>query len=150
MLHLISSQPRTRLHSQLDGVGVSMQSKRHGREPVFIHPQDAAARGIAEGALVELSNDRGRCLASAILSEDVMPGVIQLPTGAWYDSSVPGTPGALEMHGNPNVLTPNRPTSSLSQAPAHHSTLVYAAPYTDDARPVRAHESPVLEADASL
>ncbi len=145
MLHLVSSQPATRLHGQLDGVGVSLQSKRNGREPVFMHPADAATRGIDDGALVELHNERGSCLASATLTEDVMSGVVQLPTGAWYDSAVPGSAGALEVHGNPNVLTPNRPTSSLSQAPAHHSTLVYVRVYTGADYAVRAHQLPRME-----
>lgn len=148
MLHLVSSQPATRLHGQLDGVGVSLQSKRGGREPVFMHPGDAAARGIGDGALVELYNQRGRCLASAVLTENVMPGVVQLPTGAWYDSSNPGIAGALEVHGNPNVLTSNRPTSSLSQGPAHHSALVHVRVYAGAEFPVRAHELPAMEADA--
>jgi biotin/methionine sulfoxide reductase len=112
MLHLVSSQPPTRLHSQLDGVGVSKQSKRNGREPAFIHPHDASSRGIADGALVEFYNERGRCLATAVLSEDVMPGVVQLPTGAWYDPAQPGVAGTLEVHGNPNVLTPNPSSGS--------------------------------------
>jgi biotin/methionine sulfoxide reductase len=145
MLHLISTQPATRLHGQLDGVGVSRESKLNGREPVFIHPRDAASRGIIDGTLVELHNARGRCLATAVLSENVMPGVVKLPTGAWYDAQEPGVEGALEVHGNPNVLTPNRPTSSLSQAPAHHSTLVYLKRYAELPPPVRAHQLPVLE-----
>jgi biotin/methionine sulfoxide reductase len=144
MLHLLSTQPATRLHGQLDGVGVSKQSKLNGREPVFMHPQDAANRGIIDGTLVELHNTRGRCLATAVLSEKVMPGVVQLPTGAWYDAAQAGVVGALEVHGNPNVLTPNRPTSSLSQAPAHHSTLVLVRRYPETAPPVRAHEPPAL------
>ncbi len=150
MLHLLSTQPPTRLHSQLDSVGVSKQSKRNGREPVFLHPQDACARGIRDGALVELRNERGRSLAIAVLTENLTPGVAQLPTGAWYDSADPGVPGALELHGNPNVLTPNRPASSLSQAPVHHSTLVFVAPYDDAAQPVRAHDVPVVDTAGSL
>jgi biotin/methionine sulfoxide reductase len=148
MLHLVSTQPPTRLHGQLDGVGVSKQSKLNGREPVFMHPQDASARGIVDGTLVELSNARGRCLASAVLSENVMSGVVQLPTGAWYEAAEPGIPDSLEVHGNPNVLTPNHPTSSLSQAPAHHSTLVAVRRYNDLPPPVRAHEPPRFESAA--
>ena len=144
MLHLVSTQPSTRLHSQLDGVGVSRESKRDGREPVFMNPADASSRGIRDGTLVQLHNERGRCLASAVLTDNVMPGVVQLPTGAWYDPKDPGAAGTLEVHGNPNVLTSNRPTSSLSQAPVHHSTLVFVTVYADRAPPVRAHELPAL------
>ena len=123
-LHLISNQPRTRLHSQLDPGMVSQGSKVAGREPMTIHPVDAAARGISTGDVVRLWNDRGACLAGAIVTDHVMPGVIQLSTGAWYD---PETPGGLEVHGNPNVLTRDRGTSRLGQGPTAHSTLVEVA-----------------------
>ncbi|WP_028795185.1 molybdopterin guanine dinucleotide-containing S/N-oxide reductase [Thalassobaculum salexigens] len=123
-LHLMSNQPRTRLHSQLDCGQVSQGSKVAGREPMTLHPDDAAARGISSGDIVRVWNDRGACLAGAIVSDQVMPGVIQLSTGAWYD---PETPGGLEVHGNPNVLTRDRGTSRLGQGPTAHSTLVEVA-----------------------
>ena len=53
-LHLISNQPRTRLHSQLDAVGPSRDSKIQGREPLRMHPEDAAARGLVAGAVVRV------------------------------------------------------------------------------------------------
>lgn len=123
-LHLMSNQPRTRLHSQLDCGQVSQGSKVAGREPATLHPDDAAARGISSGDIVRVWNDRGACLAGAIVSDQVMQGVIQLSTGAWYD---PETPGGLEVHGNPNVLTRDRGTSRLGQGPTAHSTLVQVA-----------------------
>lgn len=62
-LHLIANQPRTRLHSQLDHGGASMASKIRGREPIRIHPDDAAARELTDGDIVRVFNDRGACLA---------------------------------------------------------------------------------------
>ena len=41
-LHLISNQPYTRLHSQYDNGGYSQDSKVNGREPIRLHPDDAA------------------------------------------------------------------------------------------------------------
>ena len=64
-LHLISNQPVTRLHSQLDNGRHSRAGKIDGREPVAMHPADAAARGIAAGDAVRVFNDRGACLSSA-------------------------------------------------------------------------------------
>jgi len=84
-LTLIANQPATRLHSQLDFGAHSASQKRGAREVCSLNPRDAAARGIAHGDLVRLYNGRGACLASAALSDAVMAGVIQLPTGAWYD-----------------------------------------------------------------
>ena len=40
-LHLISNQPSTRLHSQLDSGGISKGSKIKDREPMVMHPDDA-------------------------------------------------------------------------------------------------------------
>ena len=42
-----------------------------GREPIYLNPDDAAARGIVDGAVVEVFNDRGRCLAGAVVTQDV-------------------------------------------------------------------------------
>ena len=73
-LHLISNQPRTRLHSQLDSGGVSKGSKIQDREPLTLHPDDAAARGIRDGDVVRVYNDRGACLAGVIVSDAIRPG----------------------------------------------------------------------------
>jgi biotin/methionine sulfoxide reductase len=120
-LHLVSHQPSTRLHSQLDCGGVSLANKVRGREPVLIHPDDAARRGIADGDVVRLFNDRGACLAGARLTAAVRPGAVALATGAWYD---PEAPAGLDRHGNPNVLTLDKGTSRLAQGPSAHTTLV--------------------------
>lgn len=53
-----------------------------GRAPVRLHPGDAAARSIADGDVVRLFNDFGACLAGAVPSDDVRPGVVQLSAGA--------------------------------------------------------------------
>ena len=55
-LYLVANQPATRLHSQLDFGATSQAAKVKGREPVRIHPQDAAARGIRDGDIVRLYN----------------------------------------------------------------------------------------------
>ena len=56
---LIANQPSSRLHGQLDAGAHSQASKVAGREPIRIHPDDAAARGIADGDVVRVFNDRG-------------------------------------------------------------------------------------------
>src|SRR5262249_10637405 len=83
-LHLLSNQPRTKRHSQRDRGVNSRESNIGGREPIRMHPTDAASRGITDGAVVRVFNDRGACLAGARLSKHVVPGVVQLSTGAWY------------------------------------------------------------------
>ena len=68
-----------------------------------------------------LYNARGRVLAGAKISDNVMPGVVVLSTGAWFD---PDYDLNIERHGNPNVLTKDVGTSSLGQGPTCHTTLV--------------------------
>ncbi|MEM1237302.1 MAG: molybdopterin-dependent oxidoreductase [Pseudomonadota bacterium] len=140
-LALLSGQPATRLHSQLDNGAFSLSHKIDGREPVLIHPSDAAPRGITDGTIVELWNDRGRCLAGARLTDDILPGCVFLWTGAWYDPD-DDAPQARCRHGNPNVLTHDERTSSLTQGPAAHSAMVDIAPVKGTPPPVTVHEPP--------
>jgi biotin/methionine sulfoxide reductase len=140
-LHLVSNQPATRLHSQLDLGKTSVAAKIQGREPAFVHPDDAAARGIADGDVVRLFNDRGACLAGVRMTRGVRPGVIVLPTGAWYD---PDSPGGLERHGNPNVLTLDKGTSRLAQGPSAHTTLVEMERADGELPVVSAFDTPTI------
>ncbi|MEP9350094.1 molybdopterin-dependent oxidoreductase [Xanthobacter sp. KR7-225] len=143
-LHLISSQPSTKLHSQYDLGRVAQAGKVNGREPVRLNPADAAARGIGDGDLVRIFNRRGACLAAAVLSADLRPGVVQLATGAWFDPLEPGVAGALEKHGNPNVLTADRGTSRLGQACSAHSCLVEVEPFRQAAPDLTCFDPPAF------
>jgi biotin/methionine sulfoxide reductase len=127
-LALVSGQPERRLHSQFDNGAHSRAGKVAGREPVLINPSDAQSRGITDGDVVRLFNDRGACLAGAVLAADIRPGVVRLSTGAWYD---PLTPGGLDVHGNPNVLTADHGTSALAQGPSAHTALVELELWTE-------------------
>ncbi len=119
-LHLISNQPDRKLHSQLDCGPYSQAGKVSGREPARLHPDEAARRGIQPGEIIRLRSERGTCLAGAVLSDAVMPGVVQLSTGAWLDLD-----GSEDRHGNVNVLTADLPTSRLAQGPTAHTTTVF-------------------------
>jgi len=144
-LHLISGQPLTRLHSQLDNGKFSRSYKVKDREPILINPSDAARRHIKDGDVVNVFNARGRCLAGAVLTEDVRPGVVFLWTGAWYDPDFSRS-DRCDRHGNPNVLTHDRRTSRLSQGPAAHSALVEIQKFDGVPPPVEAFEPPLAPA----
>jgi biotin/methionine sulfoxide reductase len=141
-LQLIANQPATRLHSQLDFGAVSLASKINGREPVRIHPQDAADRRVGNGDIVCLFNDRGACLAAAVLSDALRPGVVQLSTGAWYDPEDPAAEKPLCAHGNPNVLTRDAGTSRLAQGCTGQLTLVEIERYDGPLPRVKAFDPP--------
>jgi biotin/methionine sulfoxide reductase len=141
-LQLIANQPATRLHSQLDFGATSLASKVNGREPVRIHPLDARARGIADGDIVRLYNERGACLAGAILSDALRPGVVQLATGAWYDPEDPTAETPFCIHGNPNVLTRDIGTSRLAQGCTGQLALIEIERFDGPAPSVKAFDPP--------
>ncbi len=137
-LHLVSNQPRTRLHSQYDHAEVSLATKVADREPARLHPDEAASRGISDGDVIRVFNDRGACLAGVIISEAVSPGILQLATGAWYDPDENG----MCKHGNPNVLTRDKGTSKLAQGPSAHTCLVEVERFAGEPPPVTAFDLP--------
>ena len=143
-LHLISNQPQTKLHSQYDNGAFSRARKINDREPLRINRDDAVQRGIGDGDVVRIFNDRGACLAVAKLSNTILCGVLELQTGAWYDPEYPGKAGSLDKHGNPNILTSDRGTSQLSQATAAQSCLVEVEKWKGAAPDVTAFTPPKI------
>ncbi|MGD9882027.1 MAG: molybdopterin-dependent oxidoreductase [Reyranella sp.] len=141
-LHMLSDQPADKLHSQLDHSPHAHATKVKGRQPVTLHPADAAARGIAEGDLVRVFNDRGACLSAARVSDRIRRGVVRLSTGAWFDPSDAGSNEPLEKHGNPNALTLDIGASKLSQGCIAQTCLVEIERFDGPAPPVTAHKLP--------
>jgi anaerobic selenocysteine-containing dehydrogenase len=77
---LATSPARNFLNSSFTETPTSLA--REGRPTVGIHPEDAAARGVAEGDLVVLSNQRGRVRLHARLFDGVQRGVL-ISEGVW-------------------------------------------------------------------
>ncbi len=144
-LHLVSHQPATRLHSQLDHSKHSQRHKVAGREVLRMHPSTAEARGLVDGGTARVFNDRGACLVGVTIDDRVMEGVVAMPTGAWFDPLEPGEPDTLELAGNPNVLTRDIGTSSLAQGPSAHTCLVEVERYEGDAPRPRVYSPPPIE-----
>jgi biotin/methionine sulfoxide reductase len=141
-IHLVTHQPASRLHSQMDPGPISRGQKVKGREPVRINPPDAAKRGIRDGDVVRVFNARGACLAGAVVDPGVMPGVVVMATGAWFDPD--DAAGAPERHGNPNVLTLDIGTSPLAQGTSALTALVEIERWDAPAPAVRAFAPPQL------
>jgi biotin/methionine sulfoxide reductase len=148
-LHLLSSQPATRLHGQLDDGLVSRLSKIKGREPLRINPLDARLRGIANDTVVRIYNTRGSCLAGAVVTDSIRPGVLDLATGAWFDPVEPDVNRAMDKHGNPNVLTRDEGTSRLGQGPSAHSCLVEVERWDEPLPEITAYEQPAMAAETT-
>jgi len=86
------------------------------REPLLeIHPRDAAARGIASGAVVRIFNDRGEYLCKAEVCERARPGVVNGLGVWWRKYGLAGT--------NVNQLTHQRLTD-IGRAPSFYDCLV--------------------------
>ncbi|MBI4279842.1 MAG: molybdopterin oxidoreductase family protein [Armatimonadetes bacterium] len=92
---------------------------RHRRaegEPLLdLHPEDAASRGIRDGARVRVFNDRGSVEVRARIGDRVRSGVVAMPSG-WWASLSPGGSSA-------NALTSDG-ISDLGGGGDFHDTLV--------------------------
>ncbi len=73
-----------------------------------MHPSDAEARGIKQGDIVKVYNERGGVLCGALVWERIMPGVISVDHGARADFIIPFT---LDRGGAINVIAPDGLTS---------------------------------------
>ena len=118
-LQLIGWHTKRRCHSTHDN-----NAALHRVDPqrLWLHPSDAAARGIAEGDEVLVWNDRGRVRVPAHVTERIMPGAAALSQGAWYRPDETGTDTA----GCINVLTSLRPTP-WARGNGQHTNLAEAA-----------------------
>ncbi len=143
-LHLVSPQPDGKLHSQMDHGRESRRFKVKGRTVIKMPAAAASARGIENGDIVRVFSARGECLAAALIVAELMPNVVQLPTGAWYDPLDPGAADSLEKHGNPNVLTLDIGTSQLAQGPSSHTCLVDVALFEGPVPEITAFDPPEL------
>ncbi|WP_456411763.1 trimethylamine-N-oxide reductase TorA [Oceanithermus sp.] len=141
-LHLVSPHPKYRLHSQLDNTWIRDWYEVHEREPMWIHPDDARARGIKHGDVVRIFNDRGELLAGAYVTDRIRRGVIAVHEGAWYDPDEPGRPGALCKHGNVNTVTMDKGTSKLAQGNVANTVLVEVERYVGPVPKVTAFDPP--------
>jgi trimethylamine-N-oxide reductase (cytochrome c) len=90
-LAVMSNHPRFRFHVQGDDIGwIREIAKVRGPdgymyEACWIHPDDAAVRGIADGDVVMVHNERGAVLCGAVVTERIIPGAISVDHGAKID-----------------------------------------------------------------
>jgi anaerobic dimethyl sulfoxide reductase subunit A len=100
-LSLCTPKSRARTHS------IHGNQDKLGRvdpDTVWIHPHDAAERGIADGQKVRVFNDIGATVLPAQITDRIAPGVVSIKEGAWY---TPG-PDGVDSRGCANVLTTDR------------------------------------------
>lgn len=114
-LQLITAHHKLRAHSNFDNAPWLKQLEP---QRVTINTADAEARGIREGDEVRIFNDRGTIIIPAFVTETIMPGVVNINEGAWYNPDSEG----IDRGGCPNVLT--KGTHSPGGAWTTHTNLV--------------------------
>ncbi len=115
-LQLIGWHTKGRAHS----VGYNNENLRK-RYPqiLWMNPEDGASRNLKNEELVEVWNDRGKMLAPVMLTEEIIPGVVAIAEGAWYEADNEGR----DIAGSMNVLTSQEPTP-LAKGNPQHTNLV--------------------------
>lgn len=115
-LQCIGHHVKRRVHSTFDNLP---WMEEVDPQRLWINPQDAAARGIMDGDLIKIYNDRGTVNVRAKVTPRLIPGVCSLPQGAWY------TPdgGGVDTRGCINTLTTWEPTK-LAWGNPQHTNLV--------------------------
>jgi len=112
-LAIISPPARNYLNSTF--VNVRSLRDAEGEPRLEIHPRDAGERGIAEGDLVTVFNDRGSLELKARVSERARPGVVVALSVWWRKLTSDGR--------NANELTHQRLTD-LGRAATFYDCLV--------------------------
>jgi anaerobic selenocysteine-containing dehydrogenase len=106
-LILISPASDQRITSTFGGLKSS-----HAVPLLEMHPEDARARGLEDGATVKIWNDLGEIHLPLEITEDVRPGVVCTLKGAWFRTSDNG-----------------QTVSAL--CPGHHADISGGACYND-------------------
>jgi anaerobic selenocysteine-containing dehydrogenase len=132
-LQMVSPHPRFSYHTHHDSKSLWLDDipqhrvKKDGYAwwPVRIHPTDARPRGIKEGDIVKVHNDRGNVLCAAHVTERVRPGAVHsYEAAAKYDPLELGKAGSADKGGCINLLSPSRMVSKNAPGEAQNSCLV--------------------------
>jgi anaerobic dimethyl sulfoxide reductase subunit A len=81
-LQLLTPHPKNRVHSELYMVPWLREVEAHR---AWINPLDAEPRGIKDGDEIYVFNGRGRVAITAWVTERIIPGVVSIFEGAWYN-----------------------------------------------------------------
>jgi anaerobic dimethyl sulfoxide reductase subunit A len=115
-LQMIGHHYKQRTHSTYGNVA---WLKEAAPQNVWINALDAETRGIKQGDMIRVFNDRGELVLPAKFTTRIMPGVISVPQGAWYAPNAAG----VDEGGSTNTLTSWRP-SPLAKGNPQHTNLV--------------------------
>jgi nitrate reductase alpha subunit len=115
-LLMMSNHGRWRTHAQADDISWTREAPTckvtgpdgYKYEPLWIHTETAAARGIKSGDIVKAFNERGIVLCGAYVTERIKPGVVYVDHGSRSDHIAPGK---IDRGGAINLISPHGITS---------------------------------------
>jgi anaerobic selenocysteine-containing dehydrogenase len=116
-LELLARKADNYMNSTFANLEGHRKMEAHTSQRLEMHPEDAKARGMAEGELVKLFNDRGSLQLTVMLTESLPLGVVATRLD-WAKLHLDGR--------NSNVLTSERLTD-LGAGATFYSTLVEVA-----------------------
>jgi anaerobic selenocysteine-containing dehydrogenase len=111
-LQLIGHHYKGRVHSSFANLkSLSLVAPQR----LWINPYDADMRGLEHGDLAKIFNNRGQTLARVKITNRIMPGVVSLPQGAWFDPDSEN----IDHGGCINTLTRDWPSPLAKGNPQH-------------------------------
>jgi len=116
-LNLVSPKSHAYLNSSAGDQPA--QRRVQDEQAVTVHPHDAAERGITDGRYVRVFNDRGQFTALARITDEIVPGVVMAPMGAWLKNA--------KGHSTVNAVSPFV-FADLGNAPTFSDTRVEIEP----------------------
>jgi molybdopterin-containing oxidoreductase family molybdopterin binding subunit len=119
-LTFLSTHTKFRTHSQYCDLPWLNEVTANGQGFLEINPSDAQARGVAEGQVVRVFNDRGEMKVHAKLTEAIKPGVVNCYQGGWDSNAV-----KQYVEGHPNNLTHQLANPAQSVIPNFPSNAAY-------------------------
>ncbi len=132
-IQLISPHPRFSFHTQYDKHAKWLNDipthrivkDSYAWWPARVNPADAAKRGIKNGDIIKLYNDRGAVLCIAVISERVPQGIMHsYASSANYDPIEPGKADSIDRGGCVNILTSSRMVSRHAPGMTPNSCLI--------------------------
>jgi len=119
-LVFLSTHTKFRTHSQFVTLPWLNEINNGGQGFLEINPTDATPRGIGDGDVVRIFNDRGQLKVRARLTESMKPGVVNCYQGGWDTIRV-----KHYIEGHPNNLTHQIANPAQALIPNFPSNAAY-------------------------
>lgn len=137
---MMSNHGRWRTHAENDDITWTREIRTckvkaydgYLYEPIWINPMDAEKRGIKDGDIVKIFNERGTVLGGALVWERMMPGVVSQDHGARADLICTEPGNYIDRGGANNLLSPDNGTSQNCWGMATSGYLVELAKVTEE------------------